>query len=251
MWTSVLSLLPALLLSLIFLRAQAFRILVVAVSSAVLAEMGVRRLFRKRATLYDASGVLTALLLALLLPSPLPSWKVALGSAFAIIFGKEIFGGLGQNPFNPALVGLAFLLSVFPASMTPFSDLFEGANPAPLAGAFLVSGAILLGTRLIRWETPLLYLGGALGLTAARGAAVQEIFFSGPALLAAFFLVTDPVTTPLTRLGERWFALGSGLLTAAICPWTSLGEGVTYGILLMNALNPWFDRWFRPRRARG
>lgn len=247
MWTSVLSLLPPLLVSLIFSGAPAFRILVVAVSSAVLTEMGVRKLFRKRATLYDGSGVGTALLFALLLPSTLPSWEVALGSAFALIFGKEIFGGLGQNPFNPVLVGCAFLFAAFPASMIPFSNLFQGANPVVLAGAFLASGTILLGARLIHWEIPLLYLGSVSVFSVARGATVQEVFFSGTLLLAAFFLVTDPVTTPLTRSGERWFALGSGFLTGAIHQGTSLGGGVTYGILLMNALTPWFDHWFRPR----
>ena len=247
LWTVALSLLPAVFVTLIFLKFQAFRILVVAAASAVLAEMGIRRLFKKKSTLYDGSAVLVALLLALLLPSTVPSWQVALASAFAIIFGKEIFGGLGQNPFHPALVGRAFLMAAFPFSTPPvLSSLLDAGGVVPCL-ALLGGGTVLLFKRLIRWEILLLYLGSIFLFSVALGGRVEEVLFSGTILLAAFFLVTDPVTTPLTRWGERWFALGSGLLTLAIRQGTSTVEGVTYGILIMNALNPWFDHWFRPR----
>lgn len=240
------SLLPAIFSLLIFSGFQAFRILVVAAASAVLTEMGARKLFKKKATLYDGSALLTALLLALLLPPSLPSWEAALGSAFAIFFGKEIFGGLGENPFNPALAGAAFLWAAFPSSLTAFSGLLPVHAALFLAPLLWGGGIFLLIRRLIRWEVPLFYLGSVFLFSMVLGRR-EEIFFSGPLLLAAFYLVTDPVTTPLTRPGERWFAFGSGLLTAAIREKTSLTEGMTYGILMMNALTPWLDHWFRPR----
>ncbi len=236
-WTAVAAALPAALVYLFYFGGDALRILSVAGLAAVLTEIAARKFFKRRVSVYDGSALLTGLLLALMLPPSVPSWAAALGAAFAIFFGREIFGGLGENPFNPTLVGFAFLLLI----LGPWG---EGAN-APLSnpamgGALSVGGVILLWSRLIHWEIPFLYLGTLFLVQAVRPEAVAAIF-SVPALLAAFFFVTDPATTPLTRKGERWFAVGSGLLSVI---------GIPQALLVMNALNPWLDRWCRPKRER-
>jgi len=239
MWTNVLALLPAVFVSFYFFGFAAFRTVSVALVFALLSEWGMRRIFERRSSLYDGSAVITALLLALLLPPTLPFWKVALGSVVAIVFGKEIFGGLGQNPFNPALVGIAFLMACSPLPPMPVMGPLGAA--AVLAGAFFA-----LVKRLMNWEIPFLYLAS---LSLVSMAFKQEApFLLTNVLLGAFFLVTDPVTGPLARSGRRYSALAAGAVTAALQPFANSLEAVTYAILLANGLNPWLDRWCRARR---
>lgn len=250
MWTVVLALMPIVLAFVILFGFHAFRIFTVAVASALLMEMGMRKLFKKRASLHDGSALVTALLLALLLPSTLPSWTVAVGSAFAITVGKEIFGGLGQNPFNPTLVGMAFLHASFPWS-GPFSTRsLQAVEIWICVLALFLGGLILLMKRLIYWEVPLLFGGIVIALSFLMKSGQGSTLFFIHLLLTSLFLVTDPVTTPLTRLGVRWFAVGAGLLTGVMRQGMSDTAAVTYGILLMNGLNPWLDRRFRPQAAK-
>lgn len=237
MWTVALALLPAVISFIVSFGLDAFRTVTISVASTVLAEMGIRKMFGRRVSLYDGSAVITALLYALLLPPALPSWTVAAGAFFAITVGKEIFGGLGQNPFNPALVGVAFLLASFPF----LRDLFT-LSPSPtdmniLSLSIFAGGIFLILKRVIQWEMPLIYLGIFL---------FGVPFFLNNIFLAAFFMVTDPATTPLTRSGRRGFVLGTAVLTIVFRQGTSSTEAVTYGILLMNSLNPWLERWSRP-----
>ncbi len=239
MWTNVLALLPAVFVSLFFFGFEAFRTVTVALISALLAEAGMRRIFERRSSLYDGNAVITALLLALLLPPHLPFWRVALGSVVAIVLGKEIFGGLGQNPFNPALVGIAFLMACFPLPPTPVMG--------PLVAAAVLAGGLLaLVKRLMNWEIPFLYLA-SLSLVSMVFKQEAPLLLTN-VLLAAFFLVTDPVTGPLTRSARRYSALAAGAVTAALQPFASSLEAVTYAILLTNGLSPWLDRWCRPKR---
>lgn len=250
MWTVVLALLPLIISSLFFFGLPFFRTVTVALASALLSEMALRKIFQRRVSLYDGSAVITALLYALLLPPGVPSWMVALGAVFAVVVGKEIFGGLGQNPFNPALLGVAFLSASFPF----IHDLFllplgEGMVRTNALLIFL-GGLLLLIARVIHWETPLFYLG-ALCLTAlVKGGGVGPYLFSGPILLGAFFLLTDPVTGPWMRPAERWYAMAAGFLTLLMARSLSAAEAVTWSILLMNALNPWLDRRFLPALKR-
>lgn len=244
----VLALVPALISFFFSSGFNAFRLVTVAAAAALLSEMMIRKIFGRRINLYDGSAMITGILIALLLPPALPSWMVALGSAFAVVIGKEIFGGLGQNIFNPALVGASFLFLSFPAAR----DFLSTPSQAPAVIviiniiAILLGGALLLMKRLIAWEVPFLYLGAAGLLSLALGQ--DHPLFSSPLLLAAFFIVTDPVTTPLTRTGNRWFALGAGLLSALFRQAMSPVEAFTSGILLMNGVTPWLDQWIHPRR---
>ncbi len=249
MWTVVLALGPAVAASLILSGFQAFRVLVVATAASLLTEIGARKVFGKQPAVGDGSAVISALLFALLLPPALPSWMVALGSAFGILFGKEIFGGLGQNPFNPALVGCVFLWLAFPFKADLFMNDLAVLNSFLGVGALVIGGAMLLGARLIHWEIPFLYLGSVVGFSAALGHPVESSLLSGVFLFAALFLVTDPVTSPITRAGERWFALGSGLLAALTRPLVPSQASMAYAILTMNAMNPWLDRYLRPSRS--
>ena len=244
MWTVVLALLPAVLASLIFFRFNALRILTVAALSAVLAETAFQKILGKGQRAYDGSAVITAILFALLLPPTIPSWMVALGAFFSIGMGKEIFGGLGQNPFNPALVGAAFLLVSFPSLRGLFVfPLGETEFWIFLAAIFL--GGIFLGLKqLIPWEIPFLYLG-AFFVCFVPVLRDGDVVFLIPVFLAAFFMVTDPATLPLARPARRWFALGAGMLTAFLSRGLNVVEGAACGILLMNALSPALDRWCR------
>ena len=112
------ALLPATLLSIYVFGLSALRVIVLGVASAVLFEMLSQRIMKRPVRIGDWSAVLTGLLLALNLPSTSPWWLVVVGSFFAIVIAKQIYGGLGYNPFNPALVGRVVLLISFPVQMT-------------------------------------------------------------------------------------------------------------------------------------
>ena len=247
LWTVVLALLPVAGVRLFLFGFAALRIFSVTTASALVAELFFRKIFGRTSRLYDGSAVITGFLLALILPPALPSWMAALAAFAAIGMGKEIFGGLGQNPFNPALVGAAFLLASFPSVRGSLEAPGMGAWEPVAIGAVFLGGALLLIRRIISWEPPFWYAAGFLltaGLwgPARMGAPAWSLLF-----LAAFFLVTDPPTLPLTRLGRRWFAAGAGALGAVLTPWAGPLPAVVHGLLLMNGLGPALDRKFRPR----
>ena len=248
-WTVNLALLPVLLAQILVSGFSAFRILVVASAAGLLAEAAMRKLLGKRQTLYDGTALLGSLLFALFVPVGLASWKVALGAVFGIIFGKQIFGGLGQNPLNPALVSAAFIFCAFPDSTGSFQNLPGPFASTLLLSAVLLGGILLLFTQIVRWEIPLLYLTGYFLFCVALGTGGRTKF-EWPVLVSAFFLVTDPVTTPLTRNGQQRFAAAAGILTPFFAKIFGPFQGVACSVLLMNALNPWFDRPARFAKAK-
>ena len=250
MWTTVLALFPVCLAVLSSLRFSALRTLTVSAAACVLTELGVRKILKRSVSIHNGSAVITGILLGLMLPADLASWAVALTAFFSIFFGKEISGGLGQNPFNPALAGLVILyLGILGGeSASPGSLVWSDTSPM----AILAGGVILIWAKLIPWEIPFLYLGtlfllqGLVERTASLAMA-QDFFLSGPLLLAGFFLVTDPVTTPVSKTGMRWFAVGSGALTFLFGREVPVGPALTLALLSMSALTPRLDVWFRPR----
>ncbi len=225
----------------------------------------------------DFSAVLTGLLLAFTLPPSTPIWIAALGSLVAISLGKQIFGGLGFNIFNPALIGRAFLAAAFPSVMTkfvldgqtvatpltefavsgkiaPYWDLFVGSVGGCLgetsALLLLLGGVYLLYRGFIDWRLPLGYLGtvGVLALVFRQDILFH--LFSGGLMLGAWFMITDPVTSPLSRKARWVYAVGAGLIVFIIRLWGNAPEGVLYSILLMNAFVPLLDR-FLPDKVFG
>lgn len=283
MWLVSLSLLPAAVAGVIIFGLSSLWVILTAVICAILTEAIIQKLRKVDLTIFDGSAALTGLLLAFCLPPTVPLWLVAVGSFVAIAIGKQAFGGLGQNIFNPALIGRAFLLVAWPTYMTTWRlpgqgvDALTGATP--LASDFagftlwdlllgnhggsigevhiitLLAGALfLLILGYISWHIPFSFIATVGIFTWIFGG---ENFFngqwlfhilSGGLILGAFFMATDYVTSPLTNKGKLIFGFGCGLFTAIIRLWGGYPEGVCYAILLMNAATPLIDRYTKPRR---
>ncbi len=248
MWKTLAALVPAVAASFFAAGWNALRILIVSLAAAGLSEILARRWFFKKPTLEDGSAAVMAILLALLLPATLPTGMVMVGSFAAIFLGKELFGGLGANPFNPALVGFAFLAACFPEKMQPVPSITWGETIS--TAAILTGAAILWWQKLIFWEIPLLYLAALFCFSFFAGPDAKIPVISGVAFLAAFFLITDPVTTPMTRRGMRIFCLAAAVTALLLNPWCGSREAVVFSILAMNAVTPWLDRWSRPVGSR-
>lgn len=271
-----LSLLPAACWGVYAFGIEALRIISTSICSALISEWIGCWMIRKEPGL---SAAVTGLLLALCLPPSVPLWIPAVGSAFAIFAGKIAFGGTGNNIFNPALVGRAFLTLSWPALLAPstwpvpfeatssatplnlwkhqhvqpfsLSDMFWGFRPGSIgeisAACLLVGGVALLALRLIDWRIPASYLGTVALLTWVLGEPVAFHLLAGGLLLGAFFMATDYVTTPITKRGKLLFGVGAGCLLVVIREFGSLPEGVTFSILIMNAFSPLIERFTKPR----
>jgi electron transport complex protein RnfD len=238
----------------------------------------------------DGSALVTGMLLALTLPPNSPFWIIMVGSFIAIAFGKQVFGGVGYNIFNPALIGRAFLLAAWPGKATawtapiswetwaqslsfnPGSWIVDGVSTAtplallklqnettPLAEllfgnvsgslgetsaiAILIGGVYLLYKGTITWHQPFSFISSAFVLSLLLGQDPLFHVFAGGLLFGAFFMATDVVTTPVTKLGRIIFGVGCGVLTIVIRVFGGFPEGVCYSILLMNAVTPLIDRY--------
>lgn len=286
MWTVVLSTIPAGIAGVIIFGLDALWVTLVAVTAAVLTETIFEVWTKKKITVMDGSAVITGILLAYNLPSNVPLWLPIVGAVFSIAIGKQVFGGLGQNIFNPALVGRVFLMASWPKYMTtfvkPFSydavtsatplallkegkilehisylDLFLGKRGGCIGEvcilALLIGAAILLYKGYISWHIPATYILTTAIFTYIFGA--KQLFhgdwlfhiLSGGLILGAFFMATDYVATPLTSKGQIIFGAGCGLLTAIIRIWGGYPEGASYAILMMNAATPFIDRYTKSR----
>jgi len=303
------ALLPATLAGIWFFGLGALLVLLACIAGVLATEWAFTDPAERAARLGDGSGLLTGLLLGLTLPPSLPLWMAFVGGAAAIGLGKLIWGGLGQNLFNPAMLGRAFLLGTFPIAMTTWSpvgggtgglgeffqvhasnlalpfmspeyDAVSAATPLGLmkfeqqatgllqlmlgntagsigetSGLLLLAGGIfLLLRRGIDWRVPAgILLSAAIFSTilyltdGERFPAPLFTLFSGGLLLGAFYMATDPVTSPLTPRGAWIFAVGIGLLVVLIRVFGGFPEGVMYAILLMNAATPLIDRYTQPR----
>lgn len=276
MWGVCAALLPVLGTAVYLYGSSVLILTLVTCAGAVLAEW-VSLLLRRQPWTGEVSSLVTGLILALTLPPGLPLWIGFVGGAVAIIIGKQVFGGTGANPFNPAAVGRVFLLISFPAHLTAWVAPFDGVTTAtPLGGAkadvwalaagtiggslgetsaiaILLGGIILWALRLIDWSAP---VGAVLGTALTALLLGEDPVFhvlAGGLLYGAVFMATDWVTTPLTRRGRFVFGLGLGFLTMAIRVWGSYPEGVSFAILLMNAVTPLINRvdlYVRERRRK-
>ena len=229
---------------------------------------------KKKLTIRDGSACLTGLLLALCSPPTLPLWAITVGDLFAIIVVKQFFGGLGHNFMNPALAARAFLLAAWPAAMTTWvmpkaADAVSSATP--LAGgassvldaflgnipgcvgevsalAILIGGIYLLAKKIIKPHIPLAYILTVLVFTTLAGQNGILQILTGGVFLAAFFMATDYITSPVTSKGQIIMGIGCGLITSIIRLWGGYPEGVTYAVLLMNAATPLIDKFTVPRK---
>jgi electron transport complex protein RnfD len=286
MYQVVLALLPAVIASVYFFKLRALFLIGVTVASCLLTETLFQRLRRKEVTITDGSALVTGILFSLVLPPSLPLWMAALGACVAMIFGKHLFGGLGNNIFNPALVGRAFLLIAFPTFMTswikPFSlDAVTTATPlglmkfeqihTPVSSLFLgnvsgslgetsalciiIGGIYLVLRKCMCWRIPVGYLGTVVILgwlfnrfNPGMFPSVGFHLFSGGLMLGAVFMATDPVTSPVSKLGRWIFGIGCGIILAIIRLFGGMPEGVTFSILIMNAATPLINMFVRPKR---
>lgn len=279
MWSVTLALTPAAIISVYLFGLAALRLIAVSILAAVISEALWQKLMGRKITIGDGSAVVVGLLLAFVLPSHLPWWMAAVGSFFAIVIVKQLFGGLGDNIFNPALAGRAFLLASFPIYMTswvrPFDavscatplaivkenlsgtipslwDLFIGKTAGSLgetsAVALLIGAGFLFWRKIITWHIPFTYIGTVTLLSWVFGRDPLFSILAGGLVLGAFFMAVDPVTSPMTVKGQIIFGVGCGIVTVLIRQWGGYPEGVCYSILLMNALVPLIDRYTKPRR---
>ncbi|NLY11405.1 MAG: RnfABCDGE type electron transport complex subunit D, partial [Firmicutes bacterium] len=263
----LIALVPALIAGIIFFGLRALLVVLIATVSAIVCE-GI--LLRKKLTLKDffgdGSAAVTGVLLGLILPPGVAWWVPVVGSVLAIALGKLAFGGLGSNIFNPALVGRAILLLGFTASMVVFTQPFDTVTTAtPLftmrnfdwslvwgnvAGSIgetsviaILLGAIFLFIRgHIEWRIPVGYIGAAFVSALLWGLDPWFTITAGGLLFAAFFMATDMVTSPVTPMGRLLFGIGCGFLTVFIRQFTVFPEGVTFAILVMNAVVPLLDK---------
>lgn len=301
----LLALLPATLAGLWFFGLSGLLVLGSCIAGCIVTEWVFTPEAERREHLMDGSGLLTGLLLGLTLPPSLPLWMAFIGGAVSIGLGKLIWGGLGQNLFNPALVGRAFLLATFPTAMTtwtpagspgdffrihasnlamPFMHVdYDGVSSATPLGLMkfesqdtalsnlligntagcigetsgvllLLGGMYLLWRRVIDWRIPASILLCVAALSTLLLAVDPDKYpgplfaiFSGSLLIGAFFMATDPVSSPVTPRGAWIFGIGVGLLVILIRIFGGFPEGVMYAILLMNAATPLIDRYTQPR----
>ena len=292
----ILALLPALGFSVAVYGLSVLYVTAIAVVSCVLVEYLIQKfLFKGAPTICNLSAVVTGILLAFNLPSNIPWWIIVIGAVVAIGVAKMTFGGLGHNPFNPALVGRVFLLIAYPVQMTSFAqpvgdeyvDAFAGATPLAAlkaqaievgdvnllnmfagvmpgsmgeiaAAALLVGGLYMLWRRVITWHIPVAVLGSMaafafiVALAQGGGEALYALpafhLLAGGAMLGAIFMATDYVTSPMTPKGMIIYGVGIGVITMVIRMWGAYPEGMSFAILLMNAVTPLINKYVKPRR---
>lgn len=263
-----------------FFGFNALALLAVSTVSAVLAEAIWQKASRQRVLIGDLSAAVTGLILGLNLPAAAPLWLAALGSAFAVVIVKGLFGGLGDNFVNPALAARALLLAGWPAYMTRWyapagiAAVDAVATATPLANpgnytvvqlllgnipgsigevcklAILLGFAWLLYTKTITWRIPVVMVCSTFVFSLVFGKNPVNAVLSGGLLFGAVFMATDYATCPMTAVGQIVYAALAGLLVAVIRSFSGYPEGVTYGILLMNVASPVIDH-FITRRVYG
>lgn len=273
------ALMPALLASVYFFGARALVVTVASVVTAVLSEFIFQKIAKKESTITDFSAVVTGILVAFNVPVNIPIYMVVFGSFFAIVVVKQLFGGIGSNFMNPALAGRAAIMASWPLEMGSFTaphaqlgvdavtvatplagesvslfDAFIGNMPGTIgevsAICLLIGAAYLLIKKVISIRIPLVYILSTVVMLFVFGTPLNELpnqVLYGGLILGAFFMATDYVTAPVSKKGQMIFAIGCGLITAAIRVFGSLPEGVSYSILVMNVAAPLIDKLTTPK----
>ena len=276
----IIALCPALIASVVIFGFRALLLTCVSVAACVLLEFVWEKAMKKPVTVGDLSAVVTGMLLAFNVPVGMPIWEMLIGDIAAIILVKMLFGGLGCNFMNPALVGRIVIMFSFTTDMTTYAvpklsypivanvvDAVSTATPLTFmdrlgwdsfpklllgvhggvigevcAAALLLGGIYLIIRKVIKPIIPLCYLGSLLLFSWLFGGQQPVLsLFAGGVMLGAIFMATDYVTSPFTNWGKVIFGVGCGLITAAIRVFGNYAEGVTFAILLMNILVPYIN----------
>ncbi len=284
----VIGLVPVIAMALYMFRLYAVKQLAICVISCLAAEALFARMRGRAVPLKDCSALVTGIILALSLPGPAPWYVGFIASFVAIGIGKAIFGGIGMNIFNPAMVGRAFVMIAFASALaasgyqdvnssidavtqatpldtfkqtgvvTPLAALFLGLTNGSLgetsALACLIGGIYLCIRRSASWEIPAGVIGAAAVLGGIAnlvdmdsGWTVLHHLCGGSLLFGAFFIATDPCSSPLTPKGKFIFGLGVGGFIMLLRLFSGYPAGVMFAVLLMNCLTPLINRWTIPR----
>ncbi|MDX8384695.1 MAG: RnfABCDGE type electron transport complex subunit D [Ghiorsea sp.] len=321
----IIALLPATMVSVYLFGWLAVILLTFTIAACLLTEYICLRLMKQdMKRLWDGSAALTGLLLALVLPAAVPWWMVLFAAVFAIVIGKQLYGGLGHNLFNPALSARVVLLISFPLHMTAWVspmhlgaafdmydlstclqffvfgpdaikqtwdaitmasplgyvktelsqgvtvseallhyqystwDAFLGREAGSLgetsALALLLGGVWLIARHTISWHIPLTYLATVALIALIFNSINPDLYapplfhlFAGGLMLCAFFMATDPVSSPSSSVGKIAFGVGCGVLTWVIRTFANYPEGAMFAVVLMNCAVPLIDYYIRPR----
>lgn len=281
----IIALLPLIAVALWVFHEYAEKQLLICIATCLCAEAIFTAMRKRPFSLFDGSALVTALILALSMPGTAPWYIGVIASVIAIALGKVVFGGLGQNLFNPAMVGRAFVMIAFAGAMgagayvlpdsanvidamtaaTPLTILkTSGASEIPSlwnlfignangslgetsALACLIGGIFLCVRRTAAYEIPVAAIGTVALL--ALGGGVNEVvphLLGGAFLFGAFFIATDPVSSPVTSKGRWIFGALFGAIVMMLRKLSGYPEGIMFAILLVNALAPLINRWTIP-----
>ncbi len=273
----LISLLPATVAGVVIFGLKALLVVAVCVICCVGFEALFNLITKREQTVGDLSAAVTGLLLALNLPANIPLWQCAVGSLFAIIVVKCLFGGIGQNIVNPAITARVFMLVAFssmtaaafptivdtvagatplaaevkPSLMTLLLGTYGGAIGETCTLALLIGGVYLLVRKIITWHIPVIFIGTvfvfSLFMEGFDAVSALSLVMSGGLVIGAFFMATDYVTSPSTAWGKVIFSVGAGLLTCLIRYFGNYPEGVSFAILFMNILTPYINVWTKKK----
>ena len=266
----LIALAPALVAGIINFGWRALLVTAVCAAACMFFEWGFEKLCGKPSTISDLSAAVSGVLLAYNLPVSIPLWQAVFGALVAMVAVKGLFGGLGKNFANPAIVARIVLFLAFSSSMTAwvYPDAVSSATPLAMmangesvdyltlllgnhggclgetsALALLIGFAYLLIRGVISWHTPVCFVGTVFVMSLILGQDAVGQILSGGLMLGAIFMATDYSTTPSTDWGRVLFGIGAGLLTVLIRFYGAYAEGVSFAILFMNILTPYLSRW--------
>lgn len=303
MYRVILAMMPAFAWAIFAFGIDALRVTLIAIAACITFEYVIQKYLLKIVpSVTDGSAIITGILLAFNVPANLPWWIIIIGALVAIGIGKLSFGGIGNNIFNPALVGRVFLLISFPVHMTSWPvikqagvDAITSATPLGLikesikngqpiseslgnlpgtmdlllgnmggslgevsALLLILGGIYMLFRKVITWQTPVAVLGSIAIFSGILWLINPEMYMnpvfhllSGGAMLGAIFMATDMVTSPMTGKGQIIYGFGIGIITISIRTWGAYPEGISFAILLMNAVTPLINTYVKPKRFGG
>lgn len=286
MYDVVIALIPAFAMAVYSFGVRALILTAVSVATCIATEYIWQKILKRDIEALDGSAILTGILFAFVVPVGMGLQYVIVGNFIAITLGKIVYGGLGHNIFNPALIGRAFVQASWPVAITTFAydgkagatvldamkrgipltdSLINGGNQylnaflGQMGGCLgetsalvlLIGGVYLIYKKQIDWKVPAVMIGTVFVLTWAMGANPFMQILSGGLFLGAFFMATDMVTSPITGKGRVIFALGIGILVSLIRIKGGYPEGTAYAILIMNGVVPLIDRYIRAKKFGG